>query len=436
MTSEHLRSAKELLEYIWSAPTPFHAVETTVERLKSAGFTALEESAAWEIETAGGYYVTRNDSSIIAFIAGSGYPSNNGFRLVGAHTDSPNLRLKPQPEIREFGYAQLGVEVYGGVLLATWTDRDLGLAGRVVVENESGAPESRVLRIDRPIARIPQLAIHLNRTVNTEGLILNRETHLPPVLALASEDSAGFLDWLGGELGVKPERILSHELMFHDVQRPSIGGWNEEFLYAPRLDNLASCHAGLEALLADADTEMEATRAIVLYDNEEIGSATLQGAGGTFLYDVLQRISAARAEKGSSSEEAFHRARAQSLLISADMAHAVHPNYADLHEKRHLPALNQGPVIKVNASAKYATDAESSAQFRRFCRAADVPCQSFVMRADLACGSTIGPISATRLGIRTVDVGNPMLSMHSCREMAGTQDHLSMIRALTQFFQG
>lgn len=435
MSSEHLRASEALLEYIWSAPTPYHAVTTTIHRLEGDGFGRLDETAAWKIEPDGRYYVTRNDSSIIAFIAGSQSPAEVGFRIVGAHTDSPNLRLKPQPEIRAFGYVQLGVEVYGGALLATWTDRDLGLAGRVVVEDASGVPESRFLRIDRPIARIPQLAIHLNREVNTTGLILNRELHLPPVLAMDIEGRAEFLEWLGSEIGVGPDRILSHELMFHDVQRPAIGGLEDEFLYAPRLDNLASCHSGLTALLEVADRSHASTRVIVLYDNEEVGSNTLQGAGGTFLADVLQRISGITRNKGTSSGESFHRARAQSFLISADMAHAVHPNYADLHEKRHLPMLNQGPVIKVNSTARYATDAESGARFRRFCRAVDVPCQSFVMRADLGCGSTIGPISATRLGVRTVDVGNPMLSMHSCREMAGSLDHLYMIRTLTQFFR-
>lgn len=449
MFTEHRRAADELLDYIWDSPTPFHAVRSTIAMLEAQGFQRLDESETWTLGPGDRRYTTRNGSSLTAFVAGAVPASEGGFLLAGAHTDSPNLRLKPLPEMRAFGYVQLGVEIYGGVLLGTWTDRDLGLAGRVVVENEDGGAETRLVRIDRSVARVSQLAIHLNREVNTEGLVLNRETHMPPIIGLETEagsDPGRFLRWLAAEIDVEPDRILSHELMCFDTQRPAFSGLDEEFIHAARIDNLASCHAALRALLDSADHPARATRAIALFDNEEVGSNTLQGAAGSFLDDALDRIVGAQLAGATSHDapsaavppgmtEALLRARSRSFLVSADMAHAVHPNYSERHERQHMPAINRGPVIKVNASARYATDAQSSARFQQLCKAADAPCQQFVMRADVACGSTIGPISSTRLGIHTVDVGNPMLSMHSCREMSGAMDHLWLTRALTQLFQ-
>ncbi|MFN8548075.1 MAG: M18 family aminopeptidase [Candidatus Eisenbacteria bacterium] len=420
------RATEGLLTFIGASPTPFHAVEAAALALRAAGFVELREADAWSLARDGRYLVTRNGSTLGAFIVGNEPAA--GHHWIGAHTDSPNLRLKPLPEITRHGYRQLGVEVYGGALLSSWADRDLGLAGRVLVDR-GGAREARLVRFDRAIGRVPLLAIHLDREVNEKGLSLNKEAQLVPVIGL--EGGAGFFEWMGGELGVAPGAIAAHELMFYDLVPPTVAGLSGEFIHAARLDNQASCHAALSALLTAADQATEVTRGVVLYDNEEIGSATSQGAGGPFLGDLVERIGASL---GVSVEDA-HRSRARSMLISADMAHAIHPNYADRHEPHHQPRLNGGPVIKFNANARYATDAESAAVFARLASDADVTVQRFVMRADLPCGSTIGPIVATRLGWKTVDVGNPMLSMHSCREMGGSRDHHKMVRALERFFQ-
>lgn len=422
-------ATQRLLAYIDASPSPFHAVLGASELLEAAGFRPLREEEAWKLTPGGRHYVVRNGSTLGAFVLGRRPPSGGGFHLIGAHTDSPNLRLKPLPDIERSGYMQLGVEIYGGVLLASWLDRDLGLAGRVLVDAGDGAILSRLILARRPLARVPQLAIHLNRDVNEQGLVLNKEQQMVPVVGLAG--GRGFRSWLAETAEVEPDRILAHELMLFDVNPPCFSGFDEDFVHAPRLDNLASCHAALTALVETADLEVDSTRAIVLYDNEEVGSATAQGAAGSFLEDLLERIVSGLGESG----EASRRARAQSFLISADMAHAVHPNYADKHESRHQPRMNEGPVIKMNANARYATDAESAAVFSNLARAAEVPVQRFVMRADMPCGSTIGPLVATRLGIKTVDVGNPMLSMHSCREMAGSRDHGLMIRALAKLFE-
>ncbi len=461
---DSLETTRDLLAFIDASPTPFHAVRTAIERLERAGFSPLRESEPWVLSSGDRRYVVRNDSSLAAFIVGSAPASESGFAMIGAHTDSPNLRLKPIADVERCGYAQASIEVYGGVLLNSWLDRDLGLAGRIVVHTARGA-ETRLYRSARPLARIPQLAIHLDREVNERGLILNKELHLSPVLSLAVAPSAAtasepcppggatgsatgvppfagspLLTFVANELGVRPDEIAAHELMFFDLAPSTLSGLNDEFIHAPRLDNLASCHAALGALLRSADTPLDATRAIVLYDNEEIGSATLQGASGPFLEELIARLvpaTSAAAERGDNrTGESIARARARSFFISADMAHAIHPNYSDRHEPRHAPRINDGPVIKVNANARYATDAETSAHFQLICRAAEVPVQRFAMRADIPCGSTIGPLVSTRLGIKTVDVGNPMLSMHSIREMAGSLDPEYMTRALTAFFRG
>jgi aspartyl aminopeptidase len=417
-----------LLEFIDAAPTPFHAVAEVARQLEARGFRRLREEETWRISASGRCYVTRNGASIVAFVAGEGAPAETGVRLIGGHTDSPNLRLKPNAEHVREGYRQLGVEVYGGVLLHTWLDRDLALAGRVFVRGE---PEPRLLTIGRPIARVPNLAIHLNREVNEKGLVLNRQTHLPPIVGLESDPAEpGWLGRLVGEaLGCDPTAIESFDLMLHDAQRASVGGAREDMIFAPRLDNLGSCHASLEALLAATEAgTCPALRGIALFDNEEVGSESGHGAASPLLAAVLERVVAAR---GGGRDELL-RALSRSLFVSADMAHAVHPAFTDRHEPQHMPKLNQGPVVKVNSSMRYATDAATQVRFERACREADVPFQRFVSRTDLACGTTIGPITAARLGLPVVDVGNPMLSMHSIREMAGARDHELMIRALTR----
>ncbi|MDH5763630.1 MAG: M18 family aminopeptidase [Nitrospinota bacterium] len=424
--------AESLLEFIDASPTPFHATGELAALLKAEGFAELQEADSWSLKKNGRYYVTRNDSSLVAFVMGSQSAEQAGFKIIGAHTDSPNLRLKPNPAYEKSGYVQLGVEVYGGVLLATWTDRDLSLAGRVVLESKKGQPVSRLLKIDKPLLRIPQLAIHLNREVNDKGLKLNKQTHLPPILQMAEKNLSSekvLKELVAGELKCKVEEIVSLDLALYDVQASTFAGPNDEFVFAPRLDNLASCHAATIALL-EAPKQDSTTRVLAFYDHEEVGSESAQGGGSPFLKDALERI----VMDTKNSREALMRAIAKSVFISADMAHAVHPNYADKHEDRHLPLINAGPVIKTNAGQRYATDGVSSAHFELLCKRAGVNVQKFVVRSDMGCGSTIGPITAANLGIRTVDVGNPMLSMHSIREMAGSQDHGDLIQVFREYF--
>ncbi len=422
-------TAQDLMDYMAVSPSQFHAAAESVRRLEEAGFARLLEEDSWELEPGQGYFTVRNDSSVAAWIQGGAPPSEAGFRMIGAHTDSPSLRLKPDPVIERHGYVQLGVEVYGGPILPAWMDTEMGLAGRVAITGRGGGVESRLLDVGRPVATVPQLAIHLNRDVNEKGLQVNAESHLAPVLGLSGEKPFDFPAWLAHELGVRRERILDHEIYLYDRTRPAFIGLEEEFIRSPRIDNLAGCHAAQSALLAASRNGAASTRMVVLYDNEEIGSSTKQGAAGSFQEDLLGRIAAA----GDSRSDALYRAKARSFLISADLAHAVHPNYADRHEPRHLPRLNGGPVIKYNAKARYATDAQGGALFQSVCREAGVPCQRFVMRADLPCGSTIGPLAETRLGVRTVDVGTPVLAMHSSRELGGAKDQLYMIRAMERF---
>ncbi len=424
--------AESLLELIDASPTPFHATRKLAALLKAGGFVELQEADAWSLKKGGRYTVTRNDSSLVAFVMGSKPPEQAGFKIIGAHTDSPNLRLKPNPAYEKSGYVQLGVEVYGGVLLTTWTDRDLSLAGRVVLQSKKGEPVSRLLKIDRSLLRIPQLAIHLNREVNEKGLLLNMQTHLPPILQMAETDLSSenvLKDLVARELNCQASGIVSLDLALYDVQASAFAGPNEEFLFAPRLDNLASCHAATLGLL-EASNQDDATRVLAFYDHEEVGSETAQGGGSPFLKDALERM----VMDSKNPRETLMRAIAQSIFISADMAHAVHPNYADKHEGQHLPLINAGPVIKTNAGQRYATEGVSSAHFELLCRRAGVNVQKFVVRSDMGCGSTIGPITAANLGIRTVDVGNPMLSMHSIREMAGSQDHGDLIQVFKEYF--
>jgi aspartyl aminopeptidase len=360
--------------------------------------------------------------------------------VIGAHTDSPNLRIKPVADVRAHGYHQLAVEPYGGVLLHTWLDRDLSLAGRVSIRNGSRT-ESRLVDFERPILRVPNLAIHLYRELSETGLKLNPQGHMVPILGLG--EGRSFVELLCEELGQtgarpKAEEILAWDLMAYDVQPATRSGAQGEFIHAARLDNLASSHAGLASLVdAGERGACEATRMVMLYDHEEVGSRSTQGAGGTFLRDTLERIVACLADAEGARDYTQSRARAlsRSWLISADMAHAVHPNYSDRHEPGHMPRIGAGPVIKKNVNQSYATDSESAGLFASLCSRVGVTPQDFVVRSDLGCGSTIGPITAARVGIRTVDVGNPMLSMHSCREMAGSDDVDAMIDVLTEFFR-
>ncbi len=419
---------RDLLAFIETAPTPYHAVTEVAARLLLAGFKRLSEREAWQLGPEDRGFVVRGGGSIAAFRLGKKSPAEAGFVIVGAHTDSPNLRLKPNAELTAHGYEQLSVEVYGGVLLSTWLDRDLGVAGRVVLEDGS----SRLVRLPGVFCRIPNLAIHLDREVNSGGLKLNAQTQLLPLAALELEASGlqlrQRLAALIGE-GVDAKAIRGSDLCLYDTQPPALGGARAEFVLSARLDNLASCHAALTALLNAGDAD--ATRVVVLYDHEEVGSESAIGAGSQFLESVLARLCACY----PTSSDAFARAMAGSLMVSADMAHAVHPNHPDKHDKQHRPLLGKGPVLKINVNQRYATDGPTAARFRAACATAGVEPQHFVSRNDMGCGSTIGPIAAAGLGLRTVDVGSPMLSMHSCREMAASADIPVMIRVLSALFQ-
>ncbi|MEZ4278976.1 MAG: M18 family aminopeptidase [Myxococcota bacterium] len=438
--------AADLLRFIDGSPTPYHAVETAVALLEEAGYSRLDEREVWSLSPGERVYVVRAGGSLAAFEVGSKPPAEAGFRIVGAHTDSPNLRIKPVADVRAHGYQQLAVEPYGGVLLHTWLDRDLSLAGRVVLSDGDDV-RTELVDLERPLLRIPSLAIHLNRELAQEGLKLNAQQHLVPVVGLSERENLAALvrESLAGRRGKtkrakahKGGEILAYDLMVYDTQPAALAGAAKEFVLAPRLDNLASCHAGLRALLAAGEAGgIAATRAIVFWDHEEVGSRSRAGAAGPFLADLLGRIGAAfegPGRKASPSPQLAERAVARSWLVSADMAHAVHPNYADRHEPGHRPVIGRGPVIKRNMNQSYATDAETAGLFAALCAHVGVTPQNFVTRSDLGCGSTIGPISAARIGIRTVDVGNPMLSMHSCREMAGAADVAPMIEVLGAFF--
>jgi aspartyl aminopeptidase len=422
-----------LCAFIQASPTPFHAVATMAARLEGAGFNKLDETAAWDLQPQGRYYVTRNQSSIIAFSLDANTLLEQGWRMAGAHTDSPCLRIKPQPELQRNGYLQLGVEVYGGALLNPWFDRDLSLAGRVAYLDRNGAQRSCLVDFKRPIAIIPSLAIHLDREVNQKRSI-NSQTDLPPlVLQCAAGEQVDFRSLLIEQIqqqhpGLGVASILEFELSLYDVNPPQPVGLREDFIAAARLDNLASCFLGLQGLLdSNAGNSL-----LVCSDHEEVGSNTASGAAGPFLQATLQRI----ADKlpGGGGNEALVRMLQRSMFASVDNAHGIHPNFADKHDSRHGPLLNAGPVIKFNTNQRYATNSESSACFRRVCADAGVPVQSFVMRSDMACGSTIGPIVATELGISTVDIGIPTFAMHSIRELCGSQDTQYMATALARFY--
>jgi aspartyl aminopeptidase len=424
----------DLLAYIDRSPTPYHAVSETVRRLAASGFQPLDEAEVWNLAPEDRRYLVRNDGSLVAFHVGATSPAVSGFRIIGAHTDSPNLRLKPLADLDAHGYRQLAVEPYGGVLLHTWLDRDLSLAGRVTLR-DGDRTRSHLLDFARPLLRVPSLAIHLQRELRTEGLKLNAQQHLVPVVGL--EGAPGIEQLIASELraggvgDVAAGDVLAFDLMTYDVQSAAVSGARGEFICGSRLDNLASCHAAVSALLSAADSPTpDFTRVVVLYDHEEVGSRSAQGAAGSLLADATERT--VSGFKGGEPQGAA-RALAQSVLVSADMAHAVHPNHADRHEPGHRPIIGKGPVIKMNAGQSYASDATTVGLFASLCSQAGTAPQYFVSRSDLACGSTIGPISAARVGVRTVDVGNPMLSMHSCREMAGTADVAPMIDLLRRF---
>ncbi len=422
-------AARDLLGYIDASPSPFHACATTAERLVTAGFEELEEAAAWP--GGPGRRFVRRGGSLVAWATGPQHGPTSPLRIVGAHTDSPNLRVKPNADAGRAGFRQLAIEVYGGALLNSWLDRDLGLSGRVVVRGAS-APVERLLRVDRALLRVPQLAIHLDREIGSSGLLLNAQQHLSPVWGVGDPTPGGFQAFVAKELDVAPDDVLAWDLMAHDLAPGVLAGADEDLVSAPRLDNLCSAWAGLTALLASVPEERPAPNPVpllVLFDHEEIGSTSARGAASTLLPVVAERIGASL----GGTREDLHRALAGSLCASADMAHATHPNYPDRHEPGHQIRLNGGPVLKVNSNVRYATDGASGAAFVLACEQAGVPFQRYAHRSDLPCGSTIGPITAAGLGIDTFDVGAPQLAMHAARELAGAEDPCLYAAALAAF---
>jgi aspartyl aminopeptidase len=421
--------AQALLDFIDASPSPWHAVDSTARQLAAVGFAQLQETERWQLQAGGRYYVVRGGSSIVAFVVGSSPLFDSGFRIVGAHTDSPGLRLKPKPVHVSDGVIRLGVEVYGGPILATFADRDLSLAGRVNVRTNNGM-EPRLLRFDAPLVRLPNLAIHMNRDVNEQGLKLHKQNELPLILGMADGGDAqqNFVQQVADRLGVAPSDVINMEFNIYDTQKGAFWGADQEFIADSQLDNLASCHAALSALLANPAPD--ATCIAAFFDHEEVGSESAVGASGSFIGDILERIAA---QSGLDGEER-RCALARSFFVSADMAHGWHPNFPAAYEPHHRVMVNGGPVIKSNANQRYSTGSETAARFMALCEQAGVPVQHYAHRTDLGCGSTIGPIVAARLGIASLDVGAPMWAMHSLRESAGVLDHAYMIAALSAVY--
>jgi len=428
-TSSSPSSVANLLSFIDASPSPYHVVSTAEHRLAAEGFSQLQETEAWT--TSAGKWFIKRDGALIAWIHRGG-PATTAFRLIGAHTDSPNLRIKPQPDRWSSGFQQLGVEVYGGVLLNSWLDRDLGLSGRVSHRTSLGIATT-LFRIDEPILRVPQLAIHLDREINSKGLKLNAQSHMSPVWGIGETASTSFAQFLAEELSIDAGDVLAWDAMAHDLTPGAVVGRDKSMVASARIDNQMSCWAGLTALLnvaedqEVAETEEAVTPLLCLFDHEEVGSQSRSGAGSSMLATVLERI----VTGAGGTREDLLRSLADSWCVSADGAHATHPNYAERHEPNHQIHLNAGPVVKINANERYATSAPTHAFFVDACERASVPFQKFVNRTDLACGSTIGPVTSARLGIRTVDAGLAQLAMHSARETAGALDVPMFVAALS-----
>jgi aspartyl aminopeptidase len=417
-----------LCEFLDRAPTPFHAVQEMERQLQAAGFSRLHEENTWELLEGCRHYVIRNNSSIVAFIVGSEGPER-GVRMLGAHTDSPCLMVKPVPEKRSKGYLQLGVEVYGGALLNPWFDRDLSMAGRVSFQCPDGVLRSALIDFQEPIACIPSLAIHLDREANKNRSVNPQKDILPILCQLKDGEAGDFREILKQRVlqehpGQPVERVLDYELSLYDTQGAARIGLNREFIASARLDNLLSCFTGLQALLSAGE---EVTSLLVCNDHEEVGSLSAAGAQGPMLSSVLKRLAGSRGD--------FDALVQRSMLLSADNAHGVHPNFADRHDDNHGPLLNAGPVIKINANQRYASNSETSGLYRLLAAEENVPVQSFVVRTDMACGSTIGPITAGETGIRTLDLGVPTFAMHSIRELAGDRDAWDLFRVVSRFFR-
>ncbi|KAH3661782.1 hypothetical protein OGAPHI_005960 [Ogataea philodendri] len=459
--------AQEFVDFVNASPTPYHVVNTVKSKLDADGFVQLSERDNWagKVKKNSKYYVTRNSSSIIAFTVGGEYTPGNGIAIVGGHTDSPVLRIKPISDQKREGYVQVGVETYGGGIWHTWFDRDLSVAGRVFV-NEGGKFVSKLVKLDKPILRIPTLAIHLtkDRYVKFE---FNKETQFRPIAGQTAEESSGcckgeeltesefqsvksvverhskkLLDLIAQELSVEVSQIEDFELILYDTQKSTIGGLNDEFIFSPRLDNQVTCYTATTGLIKS--TKQLATQTgiqlISLFDHEEIGSQSAQGADSSFLPNILERITKLTANpevdlKSELGSSYFLTTMSKSFILSSDMAHGVHPNYGENYESLNRPQLNQGPVIKINANQRYVTNSAGIVLLKQIGALAKVPQQLFVVRNDSPCGSTIGPMISAKLGVRTLDLGNPQLSMHSIRETCGSHDIEKLVLLFESYFE-
>ena len=425
---------KRLLDFLNASPVNFLAAKNIANELEQAGYRRLDpQMPIGEVKAGDKIYVTKNDSSVYAFHIGSKPLADAGFRMICAHCDSPTFRIKPNAEMTcEGGIVKLNTEVYGGPIMSTWFDRPLTIAGRVIVKGEDALnPKTLLLHVKRPLLQISNLAIHFNREVN-DGVKLSKQKDMLPILGIVTnqlEQGNLLMNVICGELNIKSEDILDFDLYLADATPACTFGVHDEFLSSGRLDDLSMCFAGLEAMINTEITDM--TKVLAIFDNEETGSQTKQGAGSPFLSMMLKRIALAQ----SGSEEAFYQAVERAFMISADNAHAWHPNYSEKYDPTNHPVLGGGPVIKFNAAQKYASDAVSAAVFAEICREAGVPCQRFVNHSDVAGGSTLGNILASSIPLRGVDMGNAILAMHSCRETGSTADHIYCVKAFTKFFE-
>lgn len=425
--------AKELIDFLYESPTAFHAVENVKNLLLENDFIELNDGDKWMLKNGGKYFSIKNNSAITAFVVGTKQPEETGFRIIGAHTDSPCFRIKPNPEIiSENNYIKLNTEVYGGPILNTWFDRPLSIAGRITLKNKHILkPLIKIININKPILIIPNLAIHMNRNVNL-GIDINKQVDTLPTIGLINdtfEKENYLLKIISKEIGISSDEILDFDLFLYEHTKGELIGYNEEFISAGRIDDLSMVHAGITALINVKDNE--STRVMVCFDNEEIGSSTKQGADSNMLANILERI--VLSFKGD--REDFFRSLSQSFLISADGAHAVHPNKGEKSDPVNRPKINCGPVIKISANQKYTSDSESIAIFKGICNEANVAYQTFVNRSDEVGGSTIGPISSTHLDVKSVDIGSPMLAMHSIRELCGVEDHYSIKNVFEKFYE-
>ena len=424
---------EKLIGFLNASPVNFLAVRNVCNELLDNGFVQLKaEDAIRNLPEK--FFITKNESAVFAFHLGRRTMADAGFHIIAAHSDSPTFRIKPNAEMTgEGGMVRLNTEAYGGSILNTWFDRPLSLAGRVILRSDDALmPETRLLHIKRPLLVIPNLAIHFNRQVN-DGVKLNKQKDMLPILGYVNDKLEGdglLIRIIADELKIEKERIIDFDLYLYDTTPACLVGLNNEFVSSGRLDDLSMVHAGLEAMTAE-DGQVDVTRVLAVFDNEETGSGTKQGAGSNFLMSLIQRIVMAQ---GGCLDDYF-RSVEKAFMVSADNAHGFHPNYAEKYDPTNHSLLGGGPVIKINAAQKYATDAMSAAAFQQICERAGVPCQRFVNRSDIAGGSTLGNILTSSIAIRGVDMGNPVLAMHSVRELASASDHENCIKAFIEFYK-